>query len=69
MLGLIRDELAKLNIEFEYLDGQCSSKKREQLMNYFQENENLRVFLISLNACGKGLNLNAADYVYVVKPR
>jgi SNF2 family DNA or RNA helicase len=68
MLGLIRDELAKLNIEFEYLDGQCSSKQREQSVNHFQENENLRVFLISLKAGGTGLNLTAADYVYVVDP-
>ena len=68
MLGLIRDELAKLNIEFEYLDGQCGSKQREQSVNHFQENENLRVFLISLKAGGTGLNLTAADYVYVVDP-
>ncbi len=68
MLGLIRDELSKLNIEFEYLDGQSSSKQREQSVNHFQENENLRVFLISLKAGGTGLNLTAADYVYVVDP-
>ncbi len=68
MLGLIKDELAKLNIEYEYLDGQCSSQQREQSVNHFQENENLRVFLISLKAGGTGLNLTAADYVYIVDP-
>ncbi len=68
MLGLIKDELAKLNIEYEYLDGQCSSQQREQSVNNFQENENLRVFLISLKAGGTGLNLTAADYVYIVDP-
>jgi hypothetical protein len=68
MLGLIRDELAKLNIEYEYLDGQSSSAQREQSVNNFQENENLRVFLISLKAGGTGLNLTAADYVYLVDP-
>ena len=68
MLGLIRDELAKLNIEYEYLDGQKSSSQREQSVNNFQENENLRVFLISLKAGGTGLNLTAADYVYIVDP-
>ena len=68
MLGLIKDELAKLNIEYEYLDGQCSSQQREQSVNNFQENENLRVFLISLRAGGTGLNLTAADYVYIVDP-
>ncbi len=68
MLGLIQDELAKLNIEYEYLDGQSSTKQRQQSVNNFQENENLRVFLISLKAGGTGLNLTAADYVYLVDP-
>ncbi len=68
MLGLIRDELAKLNIDYEYLDGQSSSNQREQSVKNFQENENLRVFLISLKAGGTGLNLTAADYVYLVDP-
>ncbi len=68
MLGLIQYELEKLNIEYAYLDGQSSSRQREQSVNNFQENENLRVFLISLKAGGTGLNLTAADYVYVVDP-
>ncbi len=68
MLGLIKDELAKLNIDYEYLDGQSSTKQREQSVNNFQENDNLRVFLISLKAGGTGLNLTAADYVYIVDP-
>lgn len=38
-----------------------------KLLN-FQENENLRVFLISMKAGGTGLNLTAADYVYIVDP-
>ena len=68
MLGLIRDELTKLNIEYEYLDGQSSSSQREQSVKHFQDNETLRVFLISLKAGGTGLNLTAADYVYIVDP-
>jgi SNF2 family DNA or RNA helicase len=68
MLGLIKDELAKLNIEYEYLDGKSSIKQREESVNNFQENDNLRVFLISLKAGGTGLNLTAADYVYIVDP-
>lgn len=68
MLGLIQDELATLNLPYEYLDGQSNSKQREQSVQNFQENENLRVFLISLRAGGTGLNLTAADYVYIVDP-
>ncbi len=68
MLSLVKNELARLNIPFEYLDGKCSTKKREQSVNNFQNNDNLRVFLISLKAGGTGLNLTAADYVYLLDP-
>jgi len=34
----------------------------------FTENEDVRVFLISLKAGGTGLNLTEADYVYMVDP-
>ncbi len=68
MLGLIKAELNKHNIEYEYLDGQCSIKQRELSVRNFQENHGLRVFLISLKAGGTGLNLTAADYVYIVDP-
>ncbi len=68
MLGLIKDELIRRNIEFEYLDGKSSGKQRETSVNNFQNNDELRVFLISLKAGGTGLNLTAADYVYIVDP-
>ncbi len=68
MLGLIRKELNKRNIDYEYLDGQSTTVQREKSVNNFQENEDLRVFLISLKAGGTGLNLTAADYVYIVDP-
>lgn len=68
MLSIIKTELSRLNIDFEYLDGKSSSKQREQSVNNFQNNNDLRVFLISLKAGGTGLNLTAADYVYIVDP-
>ncbi|NLO01947.1 MAG: SWF/SNF helicase family protein, partial [Bacteroidales bacterium] len=68
MLALIQNELRRLNIEYEYLDGQNSSENRRKSVKNFQENENLRVFLISLKAGGTGLNLTAADYVFIVDP-
>lgn len=68
MLSLIKDELDKLNITYEYLDGKSSTKQRENSVNNFQNDDNLRVFLISLKAGGTGLNLTAADYVYIVDP-
>ncbi|WP_430814892.1 SNF2-related protein [Carboxylicivirga sp. RSCT41] len=68
MLGLIKDELTRRSIEFEYLDGKSTTKQREKSVNNFQTNDELRVFLISLKAGGTGLNLTAADYVYIVDP-
>jgi hypothetical protein len=66
MLDLIKEELKKRNIAFEYLTGQ--TKNREDKVNSFQDNEQVRVFLISLKAGGTGLNLTEADYVYLVDP-
>ncbi|MBO6200255.1 MAG: DEAD/DEAH box helicase, partial [Chryseobacterium sp.] len=66
MLDLIKEELQKRNISFEYLTGQ--TKNRAARVNEFQENANVRVFLISLKAGGTGLNLTEADYVYLVDP-
>ena len=68
MLGLIRENLKKNNIEFEYFDGSTPPHERERAIQNFQNNENCRVFLISLKAGGVGLNLTAADYVYIVDP-
>ncbi|MEJ7674306.1 MAG: C-terminal helicase domain-containing protein [Chitinophagaceae bacterium] len=43
-------------------------QERQRAILNFQENDECRVFLISLKAGGVGLNLTAADYVYIVDP-
>jgi non-specific serine/threonine protein kinase len=68
MLGLIKEKLTELEIPFVYFDGSTSATDREKAVNEFQNNEEVRVFLISLKAGGVGLNLTAADYVYIVDP-
>lgn len=68
MLGLIREKMKENNIKFEYFDGSTSPPDREKAIQNFQNNEDCRVFLISLKAGGVGLNLTAADYVYIVDP-
>lgn len=68
MLALIKDELEKQNIPYVYFDGGTSSTDREKAIQAFQNDEECRVFLISLKAGGVGLNLTAADYVYIVDP-
>jgi SNF2 family DNA or RNA helicase len=66
MLELIKKELQDRGIAFEYLTG--STRDRETVVNNFQNNPAIRVFLISLKAGGTGLNLTEADYVYLVDP-
>ncbi len=68
MLDLIRKELTARNIPYAYFDGSTSAPDREKAINQFQNNDECRVFLISLKAGGIGLNLTAADYVYIVDP-
>jgi SNF2 family DNA or RNA helicase len=68
MLALIKQKLVEHNIKFQYFDGSYTAIQREQAIRDFQENEECSVFLISLKAGGMGLNLTAADYVYLVDP-
>ncbi len=68
MLALIKAKLTEQNIMFEYFDGSTSPTDREKAIQNFQNNDECRVFLISLKAGGVGLNLTAADYVYIVDP-
>lgn len=66
MLELIVRELTKESIRFTYLDGQ--TKDRQERVHSFQNDPKLSVFLISLKAGGTGLNLTAADYVFLYDP-
>jgi superfamily II DNA or RNA helicase len=66
MLHLIRERLEKLEIPFCYLDG--STKQRQEIVDRFQSDPAIPVFLISLKAGGVGLNLSAADTVIHFDP-
>ncbi len=68
MLALIKAKLTEHNVPYEYFDGSTSPVDREKAIQNFQNNDDCRVFLISLKAGGVGLNLTAADYVYIVDP-
>ncbi len=68
MLALIKEKLKELKVKFEYFDGSTSAQERERAIQSFQRDDSCRVFLISLKAGGVGLNLTAADYVYIVDP-
>ena len=68
MLALIKEKLNELGVDYEYFDGSTSAPDREKAIQRFQNDAECRVFLISLKAGGVGLNLTAADYVYIVDP-
>lgn len=61
MLSIMKEDLEKMGIPFEYLDG--TSKNRLSIVKKFNEDENIPVFLVSLKAGGSGLNLVGADTV------
>ncbi len=66
MLEIVRKRLDEEKIVYEYLDGQ--TRNRQEKVENFQSNSDIRVFLISLKAGGTGLNLTEADYVYLIDP-
>jgi superfamily II DNA or RNA helicase len=66
MLAIVKRHLYQRGIVFEYLDGQ--TRNRKQLIDRFQTDPACGVFLISLKAGGLGLNLTAADYVFLLDP-
>ena len=68
MLDLVRKRLEKDNVKYVYLDGSTPAAERQNIVNQFQEDQTIQVFLMSLKAGGVGLTLTAADYVYIVDP-
>jgi SNF2 family DNA or RNA helicase len=66
MLQLIKQKLEAEEIDYCYLDG--STTNRGEVVDRFQKNSNIPVFLISLKAGGVGLNLTGADTVIHFDP-
>jgi len=65
-LGILGRRLDKEQLVYEYLDGQ--TRDREDRVRRFQQDDHCRLFLISLKAGGLGLNLTAAEYVFLLDP-
>jgi superfamily II DNA or RNA helicase len=66
LLSLVKTQLDDEKIAYEYLDGQTDDRKAP--VERFQTDPKVPVFLISLKAGGTGLNLTAADYVFILDP-
>jgi SNF2 family DNA or RNA helicase len=66
LLGLLKGELDREGIAYEYLDGR--TRDRQARVERFQADPACPLFLISLKAGGLGLNLTAAEYVFLLDP-
>ncbi|NQZ58234.1 MAG: SWF/SNF helicase family protein, partial [Lentisphaeraceae bacterium] len=66
MLGFVKKEVERRAYKHVYLDGKTAD--RAAVVKEFQEDEECKVFLISLKAGGVGLNLTAASYVFLLDP-
>jgi len=60
MFDLLIKELRKSNISYEYLNGDIPASQRKTIIENFQENPNVKIFL-STDAGGVGVNLQAAN--------
>ncbi|MGB4776435.1 MAG: DEAD/DEAH box helicase, partial [Daejeonella sp.] len=65
-LDIYRRHCNKENIAYTYLDG--ATTNRGEVVKEFQENKDIKLFLISIKAGGVGLNLTEADYVFILDP-
>ena len=66
LLSIVRTQLDARGLAYEYLDG-CT-RNRQERVERFQTNPDCPLFLVSLKAGGTGLNLTAADYVFLLDP-
>jgi len=67
-LDLIGEMLDEEKIAYVRIDGSVSRKKRQEVIDGFQNHPDIRVILITLKAGGVGLNLTAANYVILTDP-
>jgi len=65
-LSIVRQRLEREGISYEYLDGK--TRDRQAPVERFQNDPHCKLFLISLKAGGQGLNLTAAEYVFLLDP-
>ena len=65
-LDLISQKANELGIEHLLMTG--STRNRQELVDKFQSDKNIKLFLMTLKVGGVGLNLTQADYVFIFDP-
>jgi superfamily II DNA or RNA helicase len=66
LLKIVRERMDRRGIRYQYLDG--ATRDRQAPVECFQNKQDCQLFLISLKAGGLGLNLTAAEYVFILDP-
>ena len=67
-LDLFKQHFEQYQQRFSWLTGDLSQKERKKQIDQFENNAQIQSFLISIKAGGTGLNLTAADYVFILDP-
>jgi len=67
-LRLLAGHFDKENWKYAWLSGSTAATERESEINKFMTDPDVNCFFISLKAGGVGLNLTAADYVFIIDP-
>ena len=65
-IELIGDQLEEMGIDFVSMTG--ATRDRQALVNRFQNDPNCKVFVMTLKTGGTGLNLTAADNIFIFDP-
>jgi len=68
LIKLYTEECDQREWSYTTLTGSHTQKQREASVQQFQEKAEINFFFISLKAGGVGLNLTAADYVFILDP-
>lgn len=66
LLSIVKAKLDAEKVPYEYLDGR--TRDRQARVDRFQNDPECKLFLVSLKAGGVGLNLTAAEYVFLLDP-
>lgn len=67
-IELVMERLEKMGIEYETMTGSTSANERKRIVERFQSDPRCMVMLLTLKVGGVGLNLTAADTVYLFEP-
>jgi len=67
-LSIFKDYFEQTNTPYAWLTGALTTEERKKQIALFEDHPTVQAFFISIKAGGTGLNLTAADYVFILDP-